>query len=89
MNNVTFVKSFSSGQITIPKSIRDYFGMPTNFWLKLYVQEGKIIAEPLEKETNKSLYLKKLSNIKGSWLNEKEMAKNRKQLEDKLIKRRL
>jgi len=87
--DMQFVKSFSKGQITIPKIIRDSFGLSDNFWLKLYIDQGKIIAEPVEKEKNKSDYQKKLLNIKGDWINTRELAKNRGQIEKQLASRSL
>ena len=87
MNTVRFVKSFSRGQITIPKDIRDWLGISEEFWLKLSVQEGKIIAEPAEEKTNKSVYAKKLLKLKGDWLNLAEIEKNRNQIETQINKR--
>ena len=87
MNTVKFVKSFSKGQITIPKDIRDWLGISEEFWLKLSVQEGKIIAEPAEVKTNKSVYAKKLLKLKGDWLNLAEIEKNRNQIEKQINKR--
>ena len=87
MNTVRFVKSFSRGQITIPKDIRDWLGISEEFWLKLSVQEGKIIAEPAEVKTNKSVYAKKLLKLKGDWLNLAEIEKNRNQIEKQINKR--
>jgi len=87
MNTVRFVKSFSRGQITIPKDIRDWLGISEEFWLKLSVQEGKIIAELAEEKTNKSVYAKKLLKLKGDWLNLAEIEKNRNQIEKQINKR--
>jgi bifunctional DNA-binding transcriptional regulator/antitoxin component of YhaV-PrlF toxin-antitoxin module len=89
MNTVRFVKSFSKGQITVPKEFRDAFGIKDDFWLKLYIESGKIIAEPVEKERDQSDYLKKLLGIKGGWISEKEIKKNREVVERKLKKRTL
>lgn len=87
MNTVKFVKSFSKGQITIPKDIRDWLGISEEFWLKLSVQDGKIIAEPTEVKNNKSAYATKLLKIKGDWLKPKEIKANRSQIEKQLKKR--
>lgn len=89
MNTVRFVKSFSKGQITIPKEFRDTFGIKHDFWLKLYVESGKLIAEPVEKEGNQPDYLKKLLSIKGGWISKKEIKKNREAVEKQLKKRAL
>lgn len=89
MTNVRFVKSFSKGQITIPKELRDVLGIMGEFWLKLYIQNGKIIAEPVEKEVNQSEYLKTLLSIKGKWVSEDEIKKNRTTVEKQIKKRAL
>lgn len=80
MNTVVFVKSFSKGQITIPKQLREALGMTHDFWLKLFVQNGKIIAEPVAKTETNQAYRKGLLNIKGEWFSEKEYRESRKQL---------
>jgi AbrB family looped-hinge helix DNA binding protein len=50
MNTVGYVKSFSKGQITIPKEVREVLGIGDEFWLKLSIENGKIVAEPVERE---------------------------------------
>lgn len=89
MDTVRFVKSFSKGQITIPKEFRDMFGMTENFWLKLYINNGKIIAEPVIKDKDKKAYMHKLLNIKGDWIDAEELANNRRQVEEQIKKRTL
>lgn len=89
MNTVRFVKSFSKGQITIPKEFRDAFGIKHEFWLKLYIESGKLIVEPVEKERDQSDYLKKLLSIKGGWISEDEIKENRKMVEKHLKRRTL
>ncbi|OGG03854.1 hypothetical protein A2W14_04915 [Candidatus Gottesmanbacteria bacterium RBG_16_37_8] len=88
-NQVKYVKSFSKGQITIPKEFREVFGMTDEFWLRLYIKEGKIIAEPVEREKNKKEYRDKLLKIKGKWLSLHEIIKNRQQVEKQIAKRLL
>ncbi len=82
MDTVKFIKSFSHGQITIPKEYRDVFGIGDDFWLRLYIQGKKLIAEPVEIEENKKDYYKKISAIKGNWFSYKEFQKNRKEVEE-------
>lgn len=93
MNTVRYVKSFSKGQITIPKQIRDEFGMENDFWLKLYTQEGKIIAEPIEeKKMDKREWRKILLTLKTDWFDEgveAEIYKSRQEIEDRLKKQGL
>ena len=86
MNTVRFVKSFSKGQITIPKELRDILGITYDFWLKLYVQNGKIIAEPVAKTSNNEQYRKNLLDIKGEWFSQEEYQKNKKQLQERSAK---
>ena len=88
MNDLTFIKSFSKGQITIPKILREKFGLGDKFWLKLYIQQDKIILEPIEKKVTKNNYLKKLANIKNTWVLDKEYRNIREELKkrDKNIK---
>lgn len=86
MTTVRFVKSFSKGQITIPKEFRNAFGISNEFWLKLYIQNGTIIAEPVEKERNASDYLQKLQGIKGEWFSPREYEKTRKEVEERANK---
>ncbi len=84
MNTVRFVKSFSKGQITIPKEFRNAFGIVNEFWLKLYIQNGRIIAEPVENEKNASEYLQKLQSIKGEWFSSKDYEKTRREVEKRM-----
>lgn len=86
MDTVRFIKSFSRGQITIPKDIREAFGIGHQFWLKLYIREGKLIAEPVESNKNNIDYLKKLKKIKGEWFSNQEFISTRQQVEQKLLK---
>lgn len=86
---VRFVKSFSKGQITIPKEIRDMFGIGDEFWLKLSVDAGKIIAEPVKKGFNKKEWIKKLLKMPPLDIDIEELAENRKQIEKKIKSRAL
>lgn len=87
MSTVRFVKSFSNGQITIPKEFRDAFGIAHEFWLKLSLEDGKIIAEPIEKGRSKTEYAQTLLSIKGDWLDEDELKTNRDQVEKQINER--
>ncbi len=87
--NVKFVKSFSKGQITIPKELREELGIADDFWLKLSLENGKIIAEPVGAQLSRSAYQKKLLQIKGGWITQKEIADSRKQLEKQISARAL
>lgn len=89
MNNVRFVKSFSKGQITIPKEIRDALGIMNEFWLKLSLENGKIIAEPIEKEQNKTAWRKSLLQMKSILIDPEEIKKNREDVEKQIKQRSL
>ena len=84
---VKYVKSFCKGQITIPKEIRDSFGIGDEFWLRLSINEGRIIAEPVERETNRQDFKNKLLKIKGNWFVPAEYSNNRKQVEKQIRER--
>ncbi len=89
--HILFVKSFSKGQITIPKSIRDQFGIADEFWLKLSVEGRRIIAEPIteEKKLDREAWKKKLLQIKGTWNLEPEIRRMREETEKRLQKNAL
>lgn len=89
MNNIQFVKSFSKGQITIPKELRNLLGIQNEFWLKLWIERGKIIAEPIEKKMDKSVWRKELLQITQMKISMDEMKRNKKQVEQQIKKRSL
>ncbi len=79
-----YVKSFSKGQITVPKDIREELGLGDDFWLKLSVAGGKLIAEPAEAQPKLSPqeYAKTLRTIKGGWFSREDHEKFREEFED-------
>lgn len=89
MNTIKYIKSFSKGQITIPKEMREALGIGEDFWLKVYLAKGKIIAEPFEEKKDVALYRKKLLQIKGDWIAPNELSKTRVQIEERLAKEAL
>lgn len=84
MNQAVFIKSFSKGQITIPKKIRDSIGLSNDFWLKVSIDKGNIIAEPIKEEQIDKSYPQKLLTIKGDWFSQKEFQKIRLQTTQRL-----
>lgn len=84
MQTVKYVKSFSKGQITIPKDIREEIGVENDFWLKLSIHNGKIIAEPVETGENKTSWRKKLLQIGSISFDAQELKKNREQVEKQI-----
>lgn len=86
MNTVRFIKSFSKGQITIPKDVRTAIGLGEDFWLRVSVYQGKIIAEPVEGEQINKNYPQNLLSIKGNWFSRDEWRSTRSEVEIKLKK---
>lgn len=83
----TFVQSFSSGQITIPKKFRDELNLDSVFWLKMFIDDqNRIVAEPITKTTSKSDYLNSLLTIKGDWIDENDYKEVRKKINKRLSK---
>ena len=80
-----FVKSFSKGQITIPKEFRDAFGVGNDFWLKLSLEQGKIVGEVVNKKVDKAAWKKLLLSLGTIDISMEEIRKNRRQW-DKQIK---
>ncbi|MBI2008184.1 AbrB/MazE/SpoVT family DNA-binding domain-containing protein [Candidatus Amesbacteria bacterium] len=76
-----YSQSFSQGQITIPKSFRTQLGLGDKFWLKMILDQNRIILEPALPYSSKTDSLQKLLAIKGDWLDEKELKRNRQQVE--------
>lgn len=84
MNTVRYIKSFSKGQITIPKEMRKTIGVGDDFWLKVYIDDNKLIAEPVGEPEDKSKYLESLLKIKGDWFLLKDYKSIRNQIEKRL-----
>lgn len=80
---IHYIKSFSKGQITLPKVIRDSLGLGNDFWLKIYEEKGKIVAEPAESTQSRLTYLEKLKEIKGGWYDETEWKALRQQSQNR------
>lgn len=76
---IKYIKSFSQGQITIPKEFREELGLANEFWLKLQLVNQAIVAEPMERKVNRKEYLKKLQKIKGDWFDMKDYRKIRQE----------
>lgn len=72
MQAVKFIKSFSRGQITIPKDIREKLGVAEEFWMKIFIVGERLVVEPIQTSRPKESYLKKLSNMKTDWFSEKD-----------------
>lgn len=75
-----YIKSFSQGQITIPKSFRDELGLGTEFWMKLKLMNQQIVLEPVEKKGDKKDYADVLLEVDGSWFDMDDYKKMRKEM---------
>lgn len=86
MNTVRYIKSFSKGQITIPKEFRDKFGIGDEFWLKLSVQDRKMLLEPVDekKEMGKKVWINQILNSKVTVDLEGEIKEIRQEMEERL-----
>ena len=78
---IKYIKSFSQGQITIPKEFREELGLENEFWLKLQLVNQVIVAEPMEdeKKINQKEYAESLLEVDGSWFDMEDYKKMRKE----------
>lgn len=83
---VKFVKSFSKGQITIPKEFREKLGLSDDFWLKISEEGSKLVIEPVPNESDTANYAQKLLDLSGDWFDIKEYKATRTQVEKLLRK---
>lgn len=74
-----YIKSFSQGQITIPKDFRDELGLENEFWMKLKIINQQIVLEPVEKKTNKKDYADLLLEVDGGWFDINDYKKMRRE----------
>lgn len=80
-----YIKSFSKGQITIPKEYRNFLNLGDIFWLRLNLDQDKITLEPIVEDAIKN-YPNDLLGIKSDWFSENEITKNRKDIKNRLDK---
>lgn len=83
---VKFVKSFSNGQITIPKEFREKLGLSDDFWLKISEEGSKLVIEPVPTEHGTTNYAQKLLDLSGDWFDIKEYKTTRAEVEKRLKK---
>jgi len=78
---IKYIKSFSQGQITIPKEFREELGLENEFWLKLQLVNQVIVAKPMEneKKINQKEYAESLLEVDGSWFDVEDYKKMRKE----------
>ena len=77
---IKYIKSFSQGQITIPKEFREELGLENEFWLKLQLVNQVIVAEPIERKITAKNYADSLLEIKGDWFDMADYKKMRQDL---------
>ena len=54
------------------------------FWLKLYIAQNKIIAEPAQETNSSKEYAQKILGIKGTWFSVKDWKGVRRDVEKRL-----
>ena len=66
-------------------------GLSEDFWLKVSIDDGKIIAEPIEeeKDENKKHWKSSLLKMKSVDINSSEIKRNREEIEKRLAKQSL
>lgn len=77
---IKYIKSFSQGQITIPKEFREQLGLENEFWLKLQLINQVIVAKPIERKITAKNYADSLLEIKGDWFDMTDYQKMRQDL---------
>jgi|GEM_PF-1342794 len=69
-----YVKSFSNGQITVPKEFRDSLGLGTDFWLRMFIHEGGIVSQPVKDGFDTSAYVESINSIDSSGFTKKDFS---------------
>jgi len=81
---IKYIKSFSQGQITIPKEFREELGLENEFWLKLQLVNQVIVAKPIERKITTKSYIDTLLKIKGDWFDPEDYQKMRRDLRKRI-----
>lgn len=79
-----YIKAFSKGQITIPKQFRESLGIGDEFWLKMYIEEDKLVAEPMQQDKKAKNYANRLLKLSGDWFSVTDWQDMRKELTARL-----
>lgn len=87
-NKIFYIKSYSKGQFTLPKEVREEFNLGDDFWLELTVDGNKMIvkkAEPMDRvrEPVTSDYVTKIQKINGSWSLQEDWEKIRQDFDSR------
>lgn len=82
MNKTYYIKSYSKGQFTLPKEVRDALGLGNDFWLQLDLQGNQIRLQPVtgakllkEPEVTQSDYATLLKDLDTTWFDHEEYKK--------------
>lgn len=84
MNGQVFVKSFSHGQITIPKVFRDKLGLEENFWLKMELDNDRLVVEPVLDQPKVKKQAARLLTVRGDWFDMSDWKKTRREISHRL-----
>ena len=78
------IKSTVRGQITIPKNVRNKLGITPNTRLKIYVENNKIVVEPV---SHLDLFFKDIEEeAKSKGYTEEELNREIDMVREKLVK---
>ena len=85
-----YIKTFSKGQMTLPKAIREQWGVGDEFWLKLTLDTNhSLILEPMAQPRDVAATLGRLEALpqpRSDWYSQVERSKIRNQSEKHLKK---
>ena len=82
--NTKHIKPTVRGQITIPKNVRNKLGITPNTRLKIYVENNKIVVEPV---SHLDLFFKDIEEeAKSKGYTEEELNREIDMVREKLVK---
>ena len=82
--NTKHIKPTVRGQITIPKNVRNELGITPNTKLKIYVENNKIVVEPV---SHLDLFFKDIEEeAKSKGYTEEELNREIDMVREKLVK---
>ncbi len=92
MQNIHYTQPFSTGQITIPKFMRQHLGINNNTWIKIELHDNDLILTPqekhsLESEKNKKKYIDSILSLQGGWFSQEEYENLRNKTQKKMKER--
>lgn len=86
-----YIKTFSKGQMTVPKAIRKQWGVTDEFWLKLTLEEDNSLRlEPMEQPQDAEKTLKRLQSLlkpKANWFGDLDHSSVVRSAENQLKKK--